>query len=170
MLEAVYGPKWPQSGGDCGLTQAGLQSASCCPELFGVWLLPGQTQLTAISLLASKNNYDHLHSRNVERTGTLNWTPEASNYWGVLWNLGLDPYNWEITNKMSVVKSRKTGWRNNPCRHRTICLTSVICKAFELILKDSIIKNMEINRKWDKSAHGFTRSKSCQPILMSLIR
>lgn len=66
MLEDISDPKRPQSGGDCGLTQAGLQTGSCCPELFGVWLLPGQTQLTATILLASKNNYDSLHSRNVK--------------------------------------------------------------------------------------------------------
>jgi len=40
-----------------------------------------------------------------------------------------------------------------------------MCKVFECILKDSIIKNMEINREWDKSAPGFTRSKSLSACL-----
>lgn len=65
MPEVIYGPKWPQSGGDCGLTQAGFQTVSCCPAI-RAWLLPGQTQFTAITLLASKNNCDNLHSRNVK--------------------------------------------------------------------------------------------------------
>lgn len=50
----VYGLKWPGSSGDCRMPEAALLTASCCPELFGIWLLPGQTQFTDIIFLASK--------------------------------------------------------------------------------------------------------------------
>lgn len=84
MPEAIYGPKRPQSGGDCGLTQTGLQTSFCCPQLFGTCLHPRQTQFTAVTLLASKSNYDNVHSINVrEREGELAPQIEvlvASNY------------------------------------------------------------------------------------------
>lgn len=65
VSEAVYGPKQPQSGGDCGLIQAHLQIYPAVHSCLGFGFFLAKPKLLS-PLLGSKNNYDHLCSRNVK--------------------------------------------------------------------------------------------------------
>ncbi|CAM4707266.1 unnamed protein product [Lepidochelys kempii] len=51
--------------------------------------------------------------------------------------------------------------------YRPVSLTSVVCKVLEKILKEKVVKDIEVNGKWDKIQHGFTKGRSCQTNLIS---
>ena len=42
-----------------------------------------------------------------------------------------------------------------------VSLTSVICKQIKLIIKDEIIKHLNIFKLINESQHGFTKARSC---------
>ncbi|CAM4715701.1 unnamed protein product [Lepidochelys kempii] len=51
--------------------------------------------------------------------------------------------------------------------YRPVSLTSVVCKVLEKILKEKVVKDIEVNGNWDKIQHGFTKGRSCQTNLIS---
>ncbi|CAM5151441.1 unnamed protein product [Natator depressus] len=79
-------------------------------------------------------------------------------------NSGVVPYDWRIAN---IVPIFKKGKKSDPGNHRPVSLTSVLCKVLETILKEKVVKDIEVNGKWDKMQHGFTKGRSCQTNLIS---
>ncbi|CAM4601877.1 unnamed protein product [Caretta caretta] len=79
-------------------------------------------------------------------------------------NSGVVPYDWRITN---IVPIFKKGKKSDPGNYRPFSLTSVVCKVLEKFLKEKVVKDIEVNGKWDKIQHGFTKGRSCQTNLIS---
>uniref|UniRef100_A0A674KC54 Reverse transcriptase domain-containing protein n=1 Tax=Terrapene triunguis TaxID=2587831 RepID=A0A674KC54_9SAUR len=79
-------------------------------------------------------------------------------------NSGVVPLDWRIAN---VVPIFKKGKKSDPGNYRPVSLTSVICKVLEKILKEKVVKDLEVNGNWDKLQHGFTKGRSCQTNLIS---
>ncbi|CAM5087852.1 unnamed protein product [Natator depressus] len=79
-------------------------------------------------------------------------------------NSGVVPYDWRIAN---IVPIFKKGEKSDPGNYRPVSLTSVVCKVLEKILKEKVVKDIEVNGKWDKIQHGFTKGRSCQTNLIS---
>uniref|UniRef100_A0A8C3HAP4 Reverse transcriptase domain-containing protein n=1 Tax=Chrysemys picta bellii TaxID=8478 RepID=A0A8C3HAP4_CHRPI len=79
-------------------------------------------------------------------------------------NSGVVPFDWRIAN---VVPIFKKGKKSDPGNYRPVSLTSVICKVLEKILKEKVVKDLEVNGNWDKLQHGFTKGRSCQTNLIS---
>uniref|UniRef100_A0A452HYE6 Reverse transcriptase domain-containing protein n=1 Tax=Gopherus agassizii TaxID=38772 RepID=A0A452HYE6_9SAUR len=79
-------------------------------------------------------------------------------------NSGVVPYDWRIAN---VVPIFKKGRKSDPSNYRPVSLTSVVCKVLEKILKEKVVKDIEVNGNWDKLQHGFTKGRSCQTNLIS---
>ncbi|CAM4600964.1 unnamed protein product [Caretta caretta] len=79
-------------------------------------------------------------------------------------NSGVVPYDWRIAN---IVPIFKKGKKSDPGNYRPVSLTSVVCKVLEKILKEKVVKDIEVNGKWDKIQHGFTKGRSCQTNLIS---
>ncbi|CAM4513742.1 unnamed protein product [Caretta caretta] len=79
-------------------------------------------------------------------------------------NSGVVPYDWRIAN---IVPIFKKGKKSDPSNYRPVSLTSVVCKVLEKILKEKVVKDIEVNGKWDKIQHGFTKGRSCQTNLIS---
>ncbi|CAM5112852.1 unnamed protein product [Eretmochelys imbricata] len=79
-------------------------------------------------------------------------------------NSGVVPYDWRIAN---IVPIFKKGKNNDLDNYRPVSLTSVVCKVLEKILKEKVVKDIEVNGKWDTIQHGFTKGRSCQTNLIS---
>ncbi|CAM4578493.1 unnamed protein product [Caretta caretta] len=80
-------------------------------------------------------------------------------------NSGVVPYDWRIANIVPIFK--KVGGKSDLGNYRPVSLTSVVCKDLEKILKEKVVKDIEVNGKWDKIQHGFTKDRSCQTNLFS---
>ncbi|CAM5083682.1 unnamed protein product [Natator depressus] len=79
-------------------------------------------------------------------------------------NSGVVPHDWRIANILPIFKKEKKSDMGN---YRPVSLTSVVCKVLENILKEKVVKNIEVNGNWDKIQHGFTKGRSCQTNLIS---
>ncbi|CAM5156864.1 unnamed protein product [Eretmochelys imbricata] len=79
-------------------------------------------------------------------------------------NSGVVLYDWRIAN---IVPIFKKGKKSDPGNYRPVSLTSVVYKVLEKILKEKVVKDIEVNGKWDKIQHGFTKGRSCQTNLIS---
>ncbi|CAM5109435.1 unnamed protein product [Eretmochelys imbricata] len=79
-------------------------------------------------------------------------------------NSGVVPYDWTIANIVPIFKRKK---KSDPGNYRPVSLTTVVCKVLEKILKEKVVKDIEVNDKWDKIQHGFTKGRSCQTNLIS---
>ena len=51
--------------------------------------------------------------------------------------------------------------KSNPGNYRPVCLTSVVCKLMESILRDKIVEFLEKNNIIRDSQHGFHNKRSC---------
>ncbi|CAM5076776.1 unnamed protein product [Eretmochelys imbricata] len=79
-------------------------------------------------------------------------------------NSGVVPHHWRIANTVPIFKK---GEKSDPGNYRPVSLTSVLCTVLEKILKEKVVKDIEVNGKWDKIQHGFTKGRSCQTNLIS---
>ncbi|CAM4571088.1 unnamed protein product [Caretta caretta] len=79
-------------------------------------------------------------------------------------NSGTVPYDWRIA---IIVPIFKKGKKSDPGNYRPVSLTSVVCKVLEKKLKEKVVKDIEVNGKWDKIQHGFTKGRLCQTNLVS---
>uniref|UniRef100_A0A8C3PDM1 Reverse transcriptase domain-containing protein n=1 Tax=Chrysemys picta bellii TaxID=8478 RepID=A0A8C3PDM1_CHRPI len=79
-------------------------------------------------------------------------------------NSGVVPLDWRIAN---VVPIFKKGKKSDPGNYRPVSLTSVVCKVLEKILKEKVVKDLEVNGNCNKLQHGFTKGRSCQTNLIS---
>ena len=55
----------------------------------------------------------------------------------------------------------KKGDLSQPGNYRPISLTSTVCKVFESIIRNNIIRHMSSNALFAKEQHGFLPRKSC---------
>ena len=55
----------------------------------------------------------------------------------------------------------KKGSRLEKSNYRPVSLTSTICKILESIIRDKIMKYLQLNRLIVPSQHGFVRKKAC---------
>ena len=68
------------------------------------------------------------------------------------------PHDWKMANVTAVYKKGK---KSSPSNYRPVSLTVILCKVFESIMRDSIIKHLEKHKLVTGSQHGFVRNKSC---------
>ena len=60
-----------------------------------------------------------------------------------------------------IVPLFKKGNRSDPCNHRPVRLTSVVCKVMERIVKDNVVEHLNEYNVIKGSQHGFTRGRLC---------
>ena len=73
-------------------------------------------------------------------------------------NTGIVPQDWRHA---TVTPIFKKGTKGDPANYRPVSLTSIPCKIFESILKDSIMKHLLDNDLIKESQHGFMPGRSC---------
>ncbi|CAM4667170.1 unnamed protein product [Lepidochelys kempii] len=106
---------------------------------------------------------DHLHPRILKELAHEIPSPLARIFNESV-NSGVVPYDWRVAN---IVPIFKKGKKSDPGNYRPVSLTSVVCKVLEKILKKKVVKDIEVNGKWNKIQHGFTKGRSCQTNLIS---
>ena len=71
---------------------------------------------------------------------------------------GIAPNDWRGSNITALFKK---GSKSASQNYTPVSLTSVICKLMESIIKDEIIKHLNISKLINGSQHGFTKGRSC---------
>ena len=73
-------------------------------------------------------------------------------------DIGVVPDDWKCANITPIFKK---GHRNKAENYRPVSLTSQVCKIFETIIRNSVVKYLETNRLILDSQHGFRKGRSC---------
>jgi len=68
------------------------------------------------------------------------------------------PEDWKMAHVTPIYKK---GPKHDPGNYRPVSLTSVSCKIFESLVKDSIIAHLDRNGLINENQHGFVSSRSC---------
>ena len=68
------------------------------------------------------------------------------------------PEDWKQANVAPIFKK---GAKSDPANYRPVSLTSVCCKIFESLIRDEIVRHLEVNNLLAGSQHGFVSSRSC---------
>ena len=72
--------------------------------------------------------------------------------------------------KSAVVKPIfKKGDKHSPGNYRPVSLTSVICKLFEGIVRDTLTNHLSMNNLLSDHQYGFTKVRSCTTQLLTCI-
>lgn len=76
------------------------------------------------------------------------------------------PDDWRTAN---VVPIYKKGTRTNRANYRPVSLTSVPCKIMESMIKEGMLKHLEVNSVVTNAQHGFMSSRSCLTNLLEAL-
>ena len=68
------------------------------------------------------------------------------------------PSEWKTANVSAL---HKKGPKTDPSNYRPISLTSVVCKIFEKVIRNTIMDHMESNDLFSQHQHGFRKGRSC---------
>ena len=79
---------------------------------------------------------------------------------------GQVPVDWRTANVSPIFKS---GAKSSPANYRPVSLTSICGKMLEAIVKDEMVRHLEINKLIRPSQHGFIRGRSCTSNLVSFL-
>ena len=72
------------------------------------------------------------------------------------------PSDWRVANVIPIFKK---GERSQPGNYRPISLTSAVCKVFESVIRDSIVRHMSLNALFAKEQHGFLSTDITQLLI-----
>ena len=86
-----------------------------------------------------------------------------STIFNVSMRTGEVPEDWRVANVTPIFKK---GGKGNPGNYRPVSLTSVPGKIMESLIKDGVVKHLDINDLIDQSQHGFMKNKSCTTNLL----
>ena len=76
------------------------------------------------------------------------------------------PKEWKEANVTPIFKKGSKLERSN---YRPVSLTSIICKILESIIRDKIMKYMQVKRLITSSQHGFVPNKACVTNLLETL-
>ena len=79
---------------------------------------------------------------------------------------GIAPEDWRVANVTPIFKK---GSKSEPGNYRPVSLTSVCCKMLESILKDNMVKHLDLNKLLCASQHGFRTGRSCTTNLLEFL-
>ena len=79
---------------------------------------------------------------------------------------GVVPEDWKLSNVSPIYKK---GNRNQAENYRPVSLTSVICKLFESIMRDTLVHHLEEKLLIGSSQHGFRKGRSCLTNLLAFL-
>ena len=76
------------------------------------------------------------------------------------------PVDWKRANVCPIFKK---GSRNSAENYRPVSLTSQICKVFESLVRDTLVRHLEQNCLIQDSQHGFRKGRSCLTNLLTFL-
>jgi hypothetical protein len=63
----------------------------------------------------------------------------------------------------------KKGSKADPANYRPVSLTSICCKLLESLIRDGLMKHLQVNKLIDDSQHGFVTGHSCATNLIEFL-
>ena len=81
-------------------------------------------------------------------------------------NNGILPQEWKMAN---VIPIYKKGSKKQPCNYRPVSLTAICCKILERIIRNEIVKHLELNNLLSRDQHGFREGRSCLTQLLEVM-
>jgi hypothetical protein len=75
------------------------------------------------------------------------------------------PKEWKEANVTPLFKKSRMERSN----YRPVSLTSTICKILESIIRDSVMKYLQLNKLIVSSQHGFVQNKACVTNLLETL-
>ena len=79
---------------------------------------------------------------------------------------GIVPEDWKRANVCPIYKK---GNRNLAENYRPVSLTSQVCKVFETLMRDIIVKHLEEHQLLRDTQHGFRKGRSCLTNLLTFL-
>jgi hypothetical protein len=79
---------------------------------------------------------------------------------------GKPPSTWKTG---TIVPLHKGGTKDSPANYRPVSLTSVVCKIFESIMKEEIVRHLEQHNLILQTQHGFLKGRSCLTNLLTFL-
>ena len=79
---------------------------------------------------------------------------------------GVVPVDWKVAH---VTPIHKKGIRSHASNYRPISLTCQVCKIFESIVRDAVVKHLETNKLVTGTQHGFRKGGSCLSNLLQFL-
>jgi len=76
------------------------------------------------------------------------------------------PQDWKMANVTAVYKKGK---KCSPSDYKPVSLTVNLCKFFESVMRDNVIKHLEKHKLVNGSQYEFVRNKSCLTNLLMFI-
>ena len=80
---------------------------------------------------------------------------------------GRHPLVWKQANVFPIFKK---GDRADPANHRTVSLTSYICKILESIIRDAVFDHLQVNNILCEEQFGFRSGRSCNLQLLETLQ
>ena len=101
---------------------------------------------------------DNFNSSMLREVSSAIASPLCEIFNGIL-EMGEVPLDWKKANVKPIYKNK--GTKSQPCNYRPVSLTSHISKTLESIIRDEIIRHLQINELIKPSQHGFWKGRSC---------
>jgi len=76
------------------------------------------------------------------------------------------PVDWKKTNICPIYKK---GSRNLTANYRPVCLAGEVCKVFETLVRDVIVKHLEEKQLLRDTQRGLRKGRSCPTNLLSFL-
>ena len=77
------------------------------------------------------------------------------------------PMDWKVATVIPIHKKRN---KKQPGNYRPVCLTSVVGKLMESIVRDNIVDHMMENTLFVDAQHGFVPGRSCMTQLLVVLK
>ena len=95
--------------------------------------------------------------------GTLQ-APSLSDVFNASLAFGMLPHNWKLADFTPL---HKKGAKNDRQNYRPVSLTSVVCKVYEMIVRQQLVQFWITNDVFIPEQFGFLKRKSCLSQLLS---
>jgi hypothetical protein len=105
------------------------------------------------------------HSRLLRELATVLAGPLTSFFRETL-NEGILPTDWKEAQVTPLFKKRD---KSCPGNYRPVCLTRVVCKVMESVVRDRLIDHLTANNLLSNCQHGFIAGRSCTTNLLSTL-
>ncbi len=155
VLNRFYSSVFTQENTDNILA---LRRPHCEEELTDLQITPQNVEGKLKKLRIGKSpGPDGLHPRVFQAAAIVLSIPPCTLYKRSLAE-GTLPSEWKVSQISLIFKK---GERHSPGNYRPVCLTAIVYKVMESLLRDAIMEHLNSNGLLSDNQHGFVPGRSC---------